>query len=801
MECPSYESIPRSSISTRSPFDIKIPDEILTDENTLVLSVSNIRLEGYAGEPVSGITSRAASECTGGITGDVELRFYPSPMRDAAVLVSSDLKEVTVRIEPMCEAQYTWQVWDENGIIKSGEACGDFTFDTEGMDLWAPEHPVLYTLKIMCGESVLERSFGVRRLTADDVHLYLNGQKCFLRGITEHCYYPETVNPPHDINHYRSVIKQLKKLGFNFIRFHTYIPTEEYMQAADEMGIMLHVESPNNTSLNEWREIVNFCRRHTSVVIYCCGNELYMDDAFINHLRLCAEEVHENTDSLFSPMSAMRGLEYCWEASELADEATIYEPFMHNPRRLALTGEFCDLYSSYARELLSYRSLDADVKTIDDWSRLYNKPRVSHEICIDGTYTDLSLKSRYEGTRIGNIDMFNSIERHLREKGLLHKAPLYFKNSSEWQRRVRKYCFEAARRCEKLAGFDFLGPIDTHWHTFGYDVGMMNEFYELKPGETVRNVLMYNSETVLLNDLGTDVNFTSGDTVSCGIYTSHFGELPLENARLCVRIELGGKIIFRDSVEITTPVHGGVFKLYDLCAALPKVKAPCEMKLYAELCDNNIHAENEWELYLFPEVSVPDAGDLLISDGMSAEELEKALSDGKDVVILGASPFKALPTTFRIALAGRTSGNLATVICDHPITEKLPHDGFCGWQFRRLMENGNAVCFESDSVPFDPIIEVVSTHKYAIRQSALFEFKALNGRLLVCSFNFSESDPAAKWLKSTILSYALSGDFDPANTLDADGLRALTCGKVIKAAANTNLAANLNDKTMRRKSK
>ncbi|MBE6689575.1 MAG: hypothetical protein E7588_09955 [Ruminococcaceae bacterium] len=783
-----------------TPFDIKIPDGILTDvENTLVLSVSNIRLEGYAGEPVSGITSRAASECTGGITGEVELRFYQSPLRDAALLVSSDLKEINVQLDSVSDAKYTWQVLKNGNVIKSGEAEGNFTFDTRGLARWSPECPELYTLKIACGDSVLERSFGVRRLTADGTRLLLNGKACFLRGVTEHCYYPETVNPPHDIIHYRNVIKNLKKLGFNFIRFHTYIPTEEYMQAADELGMLLHVESPNNTSLCEWREIVDFCRRHTSVVIYCCGNELYIDDAFIDHLRLCAEEVHQKTDSLFSPMSAMRGLEYCWEWSELEDEATIYEPFTHNPRRLALTGEFCDMYSSYARGLLSYTSLDADPEKLDDWSKVYNKPRVSHEICIDGTYTDLSLKSRYEGTRIGKIDMFNSIERHLRDKGLLHKAPLYFKNSCEWQRRVRKYCFEAARRCNKLAGFDFLGPIDTHWHTFGYDVGMMNEFYELKPGETVRNVLMYNSETVLLTDLGTDVNFTSEGTLSCGIYVSHFGITRLVDAKLSIRLELDGRIIHRNTVQITNGGVGGVFKLYDLSTALPKVWVPGELKLCVELDDWNTHAENEWELYIFPETETPHAPELVISDGMSADELEKALCDGKDVVIFGGTPFATLPTSFRISLAGRTSGNLATVIADHPALGGLPHEGFCGWQFRRLMEDGSAVCFESDNVPFDPIIEVVSTHKYAIRQSALFEFRALNGRLLVCSFNFSDSDPAAKWLKNRLISYAASDSFDPANTIDADGLRALINGKVKKTAANTNLAANLNDKTMRRK--
>lgn len=55
----------------------------------------------------------------------------------------------------------------------------------------------------------------------------------YLRGICEHCYYPETVHPTHDIDFYRNVILTIKKLGFNFIRFHTHIPVEEYMQAAE----------------------------------------------------------------------------------------------------------------------------------------------------------------------------------------------------------------------------------------------------------------------------------------------------------------------------------------------------------------------------------------------------------------------------------------------------------------------------------------------------------------------------------------------------------------------------------------
>lgn len=779
-----------------TPFDVEIPKGVLKDgENVIVLSVSNHRLAGYAGRPVSGLTSRAANECTGGITGDVELRVFNSPLRDVALFVSPDCEEITVSVDVVENITYCWAVYDGDRLLKSGRNKGNFTFDTKGLERWSPENPELYTLQINCGEGILTHKFGVRRLVADDVGFLLNGLPYFLRGVCEHCYFPETIHPNHDLSYYREVIKKLKNLGFNFIRFHTYIPAEEYMQAADELGMLLQVESPNNTSLSEWKEIVHFCRHHTSVVIYCCGNELQMDDPFITHLEQCSKVVHENTDALFSPMSAMRGLEYNWRNEPDQEHETKEEPIKHHPRRLKTVGAFSDMYSSYALGKLSYFSMDADPALIDDWSKIYNKPRVSHEICIDGTYTDLSLKDRYRGTRVERTDMFSSIEKHLENKGLLKKAPTYFKNSSEWQRRVRKYCFEATRRCKNMAGYDFLGPIDTHWHTFGYDVGMMNEFYELKPGETTRNVLMYNSPTVILTDLEKQVNYTAGDKFACGIYTSHFGKEDLCNACLTIRLSLNGKIIEYCQERIQEVKNGKVSKLYDFTTILPKVNKPGEMKLYLTLDGGETFAENEWELYLFPEVETFETGKVIVSEDMDAEELVHALRRGEDVLLLGTKPFACLPTSFRIALAGRTAGNIATVISDHPILKDLPHEGFCGWQFCHLLEGGQAVCFEDDSVPFHPIIEVVSTHKFAVRQSALFEFKALNGRLLVCGFQFSDLDPAARWLKAQLVSYAQSENFKPQDILDERQFYALINGEVTKIEGNTNFAVNANDKT------
>ncbi len=819
-----------------APFDFEIPEGVLkAGENVLVLSISNHRLEGFDGEPVSGLTSRAVNECTGGITGDVELRVYQSTLRDAAVLVSEDCRTVSVRVElEDSNNKIIWKVYDEGKVIKSGEAEGDFNFDAADLEYWSPEHPKLYTLEITCGDGKLCRSFGVRRLLPVGAGFELNGTPYYLRGICEHCYYPDTVHPPHDIAFYRHVIKTIKNLGFNFIRFHTYIPTEEYMQAADELGMLLHVESPNNATAQEYAEIVRFCRRHTSVVIYCCGNELLIDDAFQGYLKECADLVHAHTDGLFSPLSALRGLEYYLH--EEKPEELAEEPFAHNPRRFKEVGAFSDMYSSYSLGHFSYLSMTADPKKVSDWHSVYGKPRVTHEICIDGTYIDLSLEERYKNSRIGLTQKFSSVRKHLEQKGLLQKAPLFFKNSSEWQRRVRKHCFEVVRKCENMAGYDFLGPIDTHWHTFGYDVGMMNEFYELKPGESVRNVRMYNAPTVLLTDLDTEVNFTAGEKLKFRIYASHYGTEDIRDGMLNVRLTAGEKVLERWTESVEYVKNGTLSNQYEFRVMLPKWEKPQAMKLYVSLDSGELFTENEWELYAFPAaeqavicdaskkeqtvichaaekeqavcqygLEEDEAAALLqvqksenapiISNDISAESLIDALKAGKDVVLLGAGPFPAKDTDFRIALAGRTFGNLATVLYDHPILKDMPHEGFCGWQFKGLLTGAKAVCFEAENVAFDPIIEVASVHKCAGKQSALFEYRALNGRLLVCSLNFTDKDPAAAWLKAQIIEYVQSEQFAPKQSLDEQQLWSLIGGRVVKATADTNQAINLNDIT------
>ena len=775
-----------------TPFAFGVPEGTLTaGENHITLAVSNNRLQGYMDRPVSGLTSRAANECTGGIYGDVELRSYPNGLQDLWVTVDKTCQSFTVYTQGAIDHKKTVTVSKDGKTVWKAEIPAgkeSVTADAAGFARWTPEIPNLYQVTVCTENQSLSGAFGVRRLTAKGTSLLLNGEPFYFRGICEHCYQYETVHPTRDKGYYVSVIRKLKSLGFNAIRFHTWIPPYEYMEAANELGMLLEVEAPNNTAIEEWKDIVRFCRHYTSVNLYSTGNELQIDNDYEVHLRACADLIHTETDSLFSPMSAMRGIEYMLTEQD----PRVYTPFEYNPQRLSRVGEYSDLYNSYSLGLTSYDSSLGTQPVLDQHNAVYGKPLLSHEICIQGTYIDLSLEEKYKDTRIGKTQFMSSVRTHLAEQGLLDKADTYYRNSSKWQSLLRKHCFETVRRCESFAGYDFLGDIDTHWHTFGYCVGMMNEFYELKPGETTENVLSYNSATVLLADIPR-VNLEMGEEVEIPVWVSHYGD-DTANATLHICLSENGKTIAEKDVTAQQLNRGDLKELCRFRFRVPESENAAQLVLSAELSGG---CRNSWELYAFPKTdSCQDScSDTVICNDCDLDTLAAYMEQGKKVVIFGTEPFASEPVTFQLSIAGRTTGHLATVIAEHPITDSFPHSGFCGKQFEGMLNGGRAAILTGAPDPHAPIMDIATSYKNAQKEALLFEYAVENGRLLVCTLNLEETDPAASWLKACILSYVKSDAFAPPVHITAAQLRKICSARQAAGETDSNRAVNKNDIT------
>ena len=779
----------RAGFST--PFELPVPEGVLRcGANEIVLAVSNNRNLGYC-DYVSGLTTRSVFRSTGGVNGKLELRFLKSGLADVYVTTAKDLQSFTVHVAGTNTV--AWEIADGARICASGTSCGDFTLPAKGYAFWSPESPKRYELRLKTKTGLYVQRFGLRRLVADGEKFRLNGRPVYLRGVTEHCYFPQTVHLPRDLGYYRMITAKRKELGFNFVRFHTFVPPAEYLEATDELGMLVHVESPNFVSEAEYAAIVAFARRHPSVVIYCTGNETRIDRLAETYLEDVAKLVHDGTDALFSPMSALRGIEYALMPGK---DVVVRKPFAHNAERLARVAKFSDLFTSYQLGLTSYSSLnDGSPADLDAWGDAYGgKPRTSHEICIDGSYADLSLERLYPpDSPILKAGIFSGLREQLRKRGLLDRADTYFRNSCEWMWRIRKFTFEKLRAADRVAGYDFLGDINTHWHTYGYSVGMMDEFYRLKPGEAVENVLRYNSAAVLLCDLGSDFNVTAGTMKKVSFSLSNYDRDMPRPELLADLVDASGELVSGGCAELLDVPNGRLSPLQTIGYRIPDSDVPQKYWLKASLTSGAFAVTNEWEIYAFPKVEAKRPANVKVVTNISAADLQTALAKGERVLLLGAGPFRSLPSTFRIGMAGRTSGDYATVVKrGHPALHGLPEEGFCGWAFRRLMEDGRTVQLEA-GVPFDPIIDVASSVKCPIRQSSLFEYRVGDGRLLVCSFRFREDDPAAVWLKARLMDYAASDEFDPAQRLTPAQLQAVLSAPLLSGAANANVARNPND--------
>ncbi len=763
---------------------------IFNSENELVVAVSN--LSGYdGGFMLSGYKGRS-----GGIYRDVELRItglthfdncflYPDENLEtlnwtANISGSDDYKSLAVN----------WRLIDPltGNIVKEGEVNPEDSFvkwktDAVGIKHWSDRVPKLYNveLKLFRGNEPIDSIssvFGLRRLVRKGIDLYLNGEPIYLRGVTDHCYFPQTCTPPVDKNYYVDMIKRLKEVGFNWIRFHTWIPNEEYMQAADETGILLMVEAPGGYGEKEWIEIFETCRVHPSVVLYSGGNELLLDEQKIKWLSgIAGLQKDYVPDGLFNPQEALRGVEYYWRLSDLGNDTT-HKPFIHNPERLKSLQEFSDVFGQYGWGHLSYFAERGDSKMLDERMVVYERPCLSHEVGIKGNYINLDHESRMQYTRVGT-ERFKSARNLLEQNGLIENASLYYNNSCRWLSVLRKQILENVRRSKYYRGYDFLGGHDHNHIGGGYEAGVLNEFFELKPGDSVDDLLKINGETVLLLDGNKKHNLKTGEEFSSPVLLSHWGNKTVKNGRVeWMLIMDNNSVLTRGAFKINDMPAGKLEEIGRIEFTVPVIDKAEKVNLFVRLNSDNYAVSNDWDYWIFPDEK-PIMKTVCADDSLSAmlagkfrvnhlydnpndikivSKLDTGIigfiENGGTTVLLGNSGFPTHSLQYNMGLAGRTHGNLATVINNHPVTNSIPNDGWCSSQFRELFTGASTIVFNDLDIPFKPIIEVVSSYKFIIRQSCLFELSVGKGRLIICTLNFKNDDPASDYLLGSILNYA-----------------------------------------------
>ncbi|OHX66620.1 glycoside hydrolase family 2 protein [Flammeovirga pacifica] len=167
----------------------------------------------------------------------------------------------------------------------------DYTFNqttgiTENLHLWSIDDPYLYkvqTIVYQNGEvmDMVENPLGVRKFDfIDGEGFLLNGKNIELIGVNKHQQYPFVGDAVANSLH-RKDAEQFKETGYNVVRLAHYPHDNAFIEACDELGILLIEEAPSWIHFveGEWfdnleeatRIMIRNHRNHPSILMWSGG--------------------------------------------------------------------------------------------------------------------------------------------------------------------------------------------------------------------------------------------------------------------------------------------------------------------------------------------------------------------------------------------------------------------------------------------------------------------------------------------------------------------------------------------------
>ncbi len=783
-----------NSLSVPHEYDLGVLGK---GRHTLTICVDNTVKVGV------GVNAHSVSDHTqtnwNGIIGDIELRAYDD-VRIADVQVYPDIEHRDARVRvtiansggesnagtltlqatsfnsdrkhKVAETSVLFAMEDVNQTVEVGYAMGDDVL------LWDEFSPNLYRLKVSIeGKNFKDERtvvFGMREFTTQGTQFALNGRKTFLRGTLECCIFPLTGYPPMDVKAWRKVLAAAKAHGLNHLRFHSWCPPEAAFLAADEMGVMYHIECAAWTNsgptigdgapIDEW--------------IYAESDRILK--AYGNHPSFCML-AYGNEPAGGRQKEYLGKLVEHWKGK---DRRRVYTsgagwPIIPENDYHSTPGPRGHQWGAGLASRFNAEDLTTDFDYAD-FVKDYPVPIVSHEIGQWCVYPNFDEIKKYKGVlKAKNFEIFrDSLDAH----GMLDLARDFLIASGRLQTILYKEEIEAALRTPGFGGFQLLDLHDFPGQGTAL-VGVLDPFWEYKGYVKPAEYRRFCRETVPLLRMAKCV-WTNDETFEGQVQIAHFGPAPIKNAVVRWQVRCADE----------RPVVSGQFPVQDILLGndnrvgaieldLSQAQAPTKLVIAVDI--EGTDYGNSWDIWVYPgRVDPPAAQNVLIVEHLDVNAL-RALREGRNVLLMPnpenvASDVPAGFTTifWNTQWTNGQPPHTLGVLCDpeHPALSSFPTEFHSNWQWQDLIRNSKAMVLDAFGAELEPIVQVIDDWNRNRKLGLVFEGAVGDGKLLVCSIDLRtdiEKRPAARQMLRSLLSYMDSGAFQPELTLQVETLDGL----------------------------
>jgi beta-galactosidase len=240
-----------------------------------------------------------------------------------------------------------WQIFDSAGkavastesapqsVAGDGTAKFSASANVANPALWSPEMANMYSAVAIVESGGKARdaervSFGIRTITWDaDKGFFLNGKSVKIKGTCNHQDHAGVgAALPDRLQWYRLAV--LKDMGGNAVRTSHNMPTPEWVEACDRMGMMMMCEtrlmSSNPEGMAQLETMVKRYRNSPAIILWSVGNEEWtmmpqpqgvrvVDDMIaraheLDPTRLCTAAVNAAFESHFPEQLDVMGFNY-----------------------------------------------------------------------------------------------------------------------------------------------------------------------------------------------------------------------------------------------------------------------------------------------------------------------------------------------------------------------------------------------------------------------------------------------------------------------------------------------------------